>query len=80
MKKLTYSPIALKAWSVMMGGIEGLSKRWPEPRLADIQSLTADESLDDTMKAAWEAREIVLAQDRAPNITGLFAKKLRELS
>jgi hypothetical protein len=32
------------------------------------------------LAAAEEAREIVQSQDRAPNITNLFAKKLADLA
>lgn len=53
---------------------------WPPPRRPQIISLCSRYPADLCLKAAREAREIVIAQDRAPNITGLFEKKLRDLA
>jgi len=53
---------------------------WPLPRRDRIRQLVAEFDPDLCRKAAKEAREIVAGQDRAPNITGLFEKKLRDLA
>lgn len=72
-------------YSVLQGGVDSLDlndfgRPWPSPNPSDIHRLVAAFDDDLCLKAAWEAREIVQSQDRAPNITALFAKKLRELA
>ena len=69
---------ALKTWSILQGGIESLDGSWPEPRLKRIESLISTQPPESVRRAAWEAREIVQAQSKAPNITSLFEKKLGE--
>lgn len=52
---------------------------WPSPRREIIVRLVREFDGDLCIQAAREAREIVQVQDRAPNITALFAKKLEAL-
>lgn len=52
---------------------------WPRPRKEGIRKLVERYDEDTCRRAANEAREIVTAQDRAPNITGLFAKKCADI-
>lgn len=71
--------------SVLLGGLESLSpndfgRPWPYPRRDVIARLTAEHDRDLCLQAAREAREIVQAADRAPNVTALFEKKLLELA
>ena len=70
---------------ILRGGIDSLDvndygRPWPYPSRSSIARLAAKYDRDICIKAAWEAREIVQSQDRAPNITGLFEKKLRDLA
>jgi hypothetical protein len=72
-------------WSVLKGAVDDLGENdfgrpWPAPRSAAIGRALAEHDVDLCLKAAREAREIVQSQDRAPNITGLFEKKLRDLA
>jgi hypothetical protein len=72
-------------WSVLQGGIDSLGLNdfgnpWPAPRGDAIASALTQYEPDLCLAAAREAREIVQSQDRAPNITGLFEKKLRDLA
>lgn len=53
---------------------------WPNPRRERIRILLVEFDDDLCIKAAKEARQIVVCQDRAPNITALFEKKLRDLA
>lgn len=53
---------------------------WPRPRIESIRSLVEQYPEDLCLAAAKEAREIVQSQDRAPNVTSLFAKKLDDLA
>jgi len=53
---------------------------WPLPHRATLRRLLIEYEPDLCVRAARETREIVQAQDRAPNITGLFEKKLRDLA
>jgi len=74
-----------EVWSILLGGLHSLSlndygRPWPHPRRRVLAQLVAQHNADLCVRAAWEAREIVQAQDRAPNITALFEKKLRELA
>lgn len=70
---------------VLQGGIDSLMLNdrglpWPGPNRATIARLLATYPADLCLKAAREAREIVQAQDRAPNISALFEKKCRDLA
>jgi len=72
-------------WSILRGAVDGLPENdfgrpWPSPRGDAISRALAEHDHDLCIRAAREAREIVQAQDRAPNITALFEKKLRELA
>jgi len=72
-------------WQVLVGGLHALplndhDRPWPYPRRDRLAVLLAEHDADLCVKAAREAREIVTAQDRAPNITALFEKKLRDLA
>jgi hypothetical protein len=71
---------AKRVWQILDGGVASLSEVWRQPNRATIARLLTEHGPDLCLKAAREAREIVQAQDRAPNVTGLFAKKLRDLS
>lgn len=53
---------------------------WPNPDRAALRRLLAEHDDDLCVQGAREAREIVQSQDRAPNITALFAKKLADLA
>lgn len=74
-----------EVWHHLTEGLGWLSlndhgRNWPLPRRDRLRALTAEFPDDLCVKAAREAREIVKAQDRAPNITALFEKKLRNLA
>jgi len=78
------NPLHLEVFSVLKGGIDSLPENdfgrpWPDPRRTQLRNLVAGKDRDLCLKAAREAREIVQAQDRAPNITALFARKLEAL-
>lgn len=78
------NPLHLEVFSILKGGVDSLSENdfgrpWPDPKRSRLRSLTAGKPRDLCLKAAWEAREIVQAQDRAPNITALFGRKLDAL-
>ena len=73
----------LEVWSVLKGGVDSLGhndfgRPWPAPRGEAIARALMEHDPDLVRIAARETREIVQSQDRAPNITGLFEKKLRE--
>lgn len=82
---LTHEPTVLRTvWQTLLGGLHSLSENdygrpWPYPDRQRLATLTAEFDADLCLKAAREAREIVQSQDRAPNITALFEKKLRDL-
>ena len=74
-----------EVWQILVGGLHMLSdndhgRPWPYPVRQRLAKLIAEFDADLCLKAAREAREIVGSQDRAPNITGLFEKKLRDLA
>lgn len=78
-------PLHLEVWSVLKGGVDSLDlndfeRPWPDPKRGVIRSLVAGKDRELCLRAARETREIVQAHDRAPNITSLFEKKLRELA
>lgn len=78
-------PTAREVWQLLLGGLHSLSandhgRPWPYPCRDVIAQLVAEHDSDLCVRAAREAREIVMSQDRAPNITQLFAKKLGELA
>lgn len=79
------NPLHLEVFSVLKGGVDSLSENdygrpWPDPKRGELRRLTAGQDRDLCLTAAWEAREIVQAQDRAPNITALFGRKLTALT
>lgn len=79
-----YAP-AREVWQILLGGLHALSlndhgRPWPYPRRDRLAALLAEFDHDLCVKAARAAREIVVSQDRAPNITNLFEKKLRDLA
>jgi hypothetical protein len=53
---------------------------WPRPRIEGIRKLVEEYGTEVALAAAKEAREIVQSQDRAPNVTGLFAKKCADIA
>lgn len=74
-----------EVWQLLVGGVNSLDvndhgRPWPYPQRSTIARLTEEFDADLCLAAAKEAREIVQSQDRAPNITALFEKKLRELA
>jgi hypothetical protein len=78
-------PVQRVVWQILIGGLHALSdndfgRPWPYPVRQRIAKLTTEHDDDLCLKAAREARAIVMSQDRAPNITGLFEKKLRDLA
>lgn len=83
---LTHTPTLQRdVWQILLGGLHSLSENdygrpWPYPDRGRLTDLLAAHPDDLCIRAAREAREIVQAQDRAPNITALFAKKLQELA
>lgn len=79
------SDLHAEVWQILDGGVASLpdndhGRPWPRPNGATIARTLREHPADLCLSAAREAREIVQAQDRAPNITGLFEKKLRELA
>lgn len=77
--------VVREVWHHLEAGLAWLDpndygRPWPPPRRSLIVSTCQKFPADLCVKAAREAREIVIAQDRAPNITGLFEKKLRDLA
>ena len=74
-----------QVWHHLTAGLRMLSdndfgRPWPDPVRPTILALLAQFDDDHCLQAAKEAREIVQRYDRAPNITALFEKKLRELA
>jgi hypothetical protein len=72
-------------WQILLGGLHALShndfdRPWPYPDRRRLAGLVASHDDDLCLKAARETREIVVSQDRAPNVTGLYARKLTELA
>jgi hypothetical protein len=79
------SSVQREVWHHLTAGLRWLSSNdhgrdWPLPLRDRIRQLVAEFDADLCVRAAKEAREIVASQDRAPNITGLFEKKLRDLA
>lgn len=79
------SPIQRQVWHQLTAGLHALSENdygrpWPYPNRRRLAELLAAHDDDLCLKVAQQVREIVISQDRAPNITGLFEKKLRELA
>lgn len=52
---------------------------WPRPRVEGVRRLVDRFDEETCRQAAVEAREIVQSQDRAPNVTNLFAKKCGDI-
>jgi hypothetical protein len=78
-------PAQFEVWSILKNGIDALSlndygRPWPNPRRERLAALVAGYDRDLCVKAAWETREIIQSQDRAPNITRLYEKKLADLA
>jgi len=79
------STVQREVWHHLTEGLGWLSandhgRSWPLPRRGVLRQLLSEFDEDLCVRAARETREIVKAQDRAPNITGLFEKKLRDLA
>jgi hypothetical protein len=75
--------VHLEVYSILKGGIDSLAlndygRPWPDPRRNRLAAIVRGHERDLCLSAAREAREIAQAQDRAPNITALFEKKLSE--
>lgn len=81
----TLTATHLEIWQILKGAVDGLpdndfGRPWPAPRGDMIALALTRHAPDLCIRAARQAREIVQAQDRAPNISGLFEKKLRDLA
>jgi hypothetical protein len=79
------NPLRREVWQILVSGVYSVSENdhgrpWPLPNRAGIARLLAEYDDDLCLTAAREAKEIVQSQDRAPNITNLFAKKLADLA
>lgn len=79
----TPEEVARRVCSILQGGIDGLShndhgRPWRAPERSTIEGLVADVDPRLAEKVARDVREIVQSQDRAPNVTGLFRKKLSD--
>lgn len=80
------SPSVLgQVWHQLNAGLRTLSdndhgRPWPLPDRAALRRLLAEYDSDLCIQAARDTRAIVCDQDRAPNITGLFEKKLADLA
>lgn len=77
------SELASRVWSILQGGVDSLDtndrgRPWAGPKLPTIARLIAGVDPRVAEEVARDVREIVQSQDRAPNITGLFEKKLAE--
>lgn len=80
-----YLPVQREVWQILVGALHSLSdndfgRPWPYPVRQRLARLVFEHDDDLCIRAAREAREIVQSQDRAPNVTGLFEKKLRDLA
>jgi len=78
------SPLLRQVWQILLGALHAISdndygRPWPYPERSRLAKLIAGADEELVIIAAKEAREIVQGQDRAPSITGLFEKKLRDL-
>jgi hypothetical protein len=74
-----------EVWHHLTAGLNAIplndfGRDWPLPRRDRIAAALARHPDDLCIQAARQAREIVQSQDRAPNITALFEKKLAELA
>ena len=74
-----------EVWHHLTAGLAALSENdfgrpWPNPHRKRLAVLIDGHDDDLCIQAAKQTREIVVAQDRAPNITGLYARKLEELA
>jgi hypothetical protein len=63
-----------------MLSLNDFGRPWPNPRRNVIAQLLDQFGEDVCITAAEETRRIVQADDRAPNITGLFAKKCADVA
>jgi hypothetical protein len=77
-------PPQLEVWHHLTAALAALSpndygRPWPGPRRDAIARALTQHEPDLCIRAARETRQIVTSQDRAPNITALFEKKLRDL-
>lgn len=74
-----------EVWQILKGALDSLGpndfgRPWPNPRRDVLADLLAEYPADLCITAARETREIVQSQDRAPNVTSLFAKKCADLA
>lgn len=79
------SSVQREVWKILLSGLHSLSlndygRPWPYPVRSRIAELVAEFDADLCLKAARETKEIVQSQDRAPRITSLYEKKLRDLA
>jgi len=75
--------LAEEVYGILDRGVASLSESpsgrpWPRPSLEVLRRLLGEGAdRERALAVAWEVREIVQAQDRAPNVTGLFEQRWR---
>jgi hypothetical protein len=82
---LSFEAFSRSLFQLLDSGVASVSdthsgRPWPRPRIDRIRSLVEQYGTDVALAAAKEAREIVQSQDRAPNVTNLFAKKCADVA
>jgi len=63
-----------------MLSLNDFGRPWPNPRRNVIAQLLDQFGADICIAAAEETRRIIQNDDRAPNVTGLFAKKCADIA
>lgn len=81
----TLSLLTRELFQLLDSGVASVSdmangRPWPRPRIEGIRKLVESYDEETCRLAAQEAREIVQSQDRAPNVTGLLAKKCADIA
>lgn len=82
---LSFEAFTSELFQLLDSGVASCSdtrngRPWPRPRKEGIRKLVEQYGTDIALAAAKEAREIVQSQDRAPNVTNLFAKKCADVA
>jgi hypothetical protein len=79
-----HDELTRRVCSILQGGVDSLDvndhgRLWPGPKRELIaRTLGPDPNPELAERVARETREIVVSQDRAPNISGLFAQQLEK--
>jgi hypothetical protein len=63
-----------------MLSLNDFGRPWPNPRRDVIAQLLDQFGADTCIAAAEETRRIIQNDDRAPNVTALFAKKCADIA